>query len=212
MGVVPIRTSSTVLKLPSSSRAEQSPVSNVTKFPRLHIATYDSKRGIPVEERFRAIAVAITPTVFRYRRRELPDLAQTANLAEEAIYKANWALYGRPCENLAGYVFTIFKRDANECLQREPQIEGLDQASGCSSEGAGCVHTPEEIDRQVLLREALESMDEMTRWICLRRFIDEHSPETIGRELGISANSVSVKLSRGLAKVRALFSSNHFRK
>jgi len=51
-------------------------------------------------------------------------------------------------------------------------------------------------------------MDELTRWICLRRFLNRDSPEAIGRDLGISANSVSVRLSRGLAKVRTLFGIN----
>src|SRR4051794_32381665 len=172
---------------------------------RLHIPDYDRRRGIPVEERFREILFQIAPAVFAYRRSELRDDAETANLAEEAVYKANWALYGRPCDNLAGYVLTIFRHDADEYLQRNSKIISIDQETQGYSGLSSSLQTPEQVERQILIREALDALDDTTRWICLRRFVDGDSPELIGRELGISANSVSARLSRGLARIRPLF-------
>src|SRR5262245_52296944 len=109
-GVSRARMSSGVIRPSDKTHTRESLFDNVTDIPRLHIADYDSTRGIPVEARFKTAALEITPAVFRYRRRELTDLAQTANLAEEAVYKANRALYGRACGNIAGYIFTIYKR------------------------------------------------------------------------------------------------------
>jgi RNA polymerase sigma factor (sigma-70 family) len=199
--------STVVFRSFDDARSERIQPSGLRELPRLHIADFDPKRDVPVEDRFRTVAIEIASVVFGYRKQELTDLALTSNLAEEAIYKANWALYGRSCDNLAGYVFTIFKRDADEYLQRDSRIESYDaKPAGCRDLSDSSA-TSEDVERQILVREALESLDDVTRWICLRRFLHEDSPQAIGRELGMSANSVSVRLSRGLQKIRTLLSS-----
>jgi len=196
--------SSVVLKSSGNSRPTQ--LETLTyEVTRLHIPEYDRKRGIPVEERFRAVLLQIEPVVFAYRRNELTDGADAAEMAEEAIYKANWALYGRPCDNVAGYVLTIFRRDVDEYLRRGSKIESLEEHVARCSATVCAVGSAGQVEHQILVREALDLLDDMTRWICLRRFIDGESPATIGRELGISANVVSVRLSRGLDRIRALF-------
>jgi len=129
--------SSVVLKSSGNSRPAQ--LETLTyEVTRLHIPEYDRKRGIPVEERFRAVLLQIEPVVFAYRRNELTDGADAAEMAEEAIYKANWALYARPCDNVAGYVLTIFRRDVDEYLRRGSKIESLEEhVARCSATVCG---------------------------------------------------------------------------
>lgn len=102
-------------------------------------------------------------------------------------------------------MFTIFRRDADEYLKRLARTESFGARTEEYSNLTSTLCTANHAERRVLIREALESMDDLTRWICLRRFIEDESPRDIARPLGLTANAVSVRLSRGLARVRNLF-------
>lgn len=169
---------------------------------RLHVAEFDHKRGVPVDPRFRDAAARVEQAVFRYRSDELTDSAERANIAEQAIYKANWALYGLPCGNPAAYVLTIFRRDADEFLKRQSRLVSVDERPYFDATVGNRSHT--EVERKVLVRELLDSMDSVTRAILLRRVAGER-PAEIGRAFGMSANAISIKLSRALAQLRKRF-------
>jgi DNA-directed RNA polymerase specialized sigma24 family protein len=124
-----------------------------------------------------------------------------ANVAEEAVYKANWTRYGLPCENPAAYVLTIFRRDADQYLKRRSLVRSIDERGYGYANVAGS--SSADIERRVLVRELLDNMDDITRSILLRR-VEGESPRDIGRALGLSANAVSIRWSRALAELRKL--------
>lgn len=166
---------------------------------RLHVGEFDHKRGVPVDPRFRNAAARIEQAVFRYRSEELTDSAQVANIPEEAAYKANWVLYGMPCANPQASALTIFRRDADEFLKRHSRIVIVDRHEKLYATDASRTYT--DVERKVLVRELLDSMDKVTRAILLRR-VEGERPSDIGREFGMSANAASVRLSRALAQLR----------
>jgi DNA-directed RNA polymerase specialized sigma24 family protein len=166
---------------------------------RLHVAEFDHKRGVPVEPRFRDAAARVEHAVFRYRSDELTDSAERANIAEQAVYKANWAVYGLPCGNPGAYVLTIFRRDADEFLRRQSRLVIVCERPHFDDIVGNHSHT--EVERKVLVRELLDSMDSVTRAILLRR-VEGERPADIGRAFGMSANAVSIRLSRALAQLR----------
>lgn len=141
---------------------------------RLHVARFDHKRGVPVDPRFRAAVDQIESIVFRYRSKELADPAEIANLAEQAVYRANWARYGLPCENPVAYVITIFRRDADQYLKRRSRFASIDERSHGYANVAGS--TSADVERGVLVRELLDGMDDITRAILLRRVEGGESP------------------------------------
>jgi DNA-directed RNA polymerase specialized sigma24 family protein len=166
---------------------------------RLHVAEFDHKHGVPVDPRFRNAADRIEQVVFRYRSEGLTDAAELANIAEQAVYKANWALYGMHCANPAAYVLTIFRRDADEIRKRHSRIVSIDEHPNGYATVASCSQA--DVERKVLVRELLDSMDNVTRAILLRR-VEGERPADIGRTFGMSANAVSIRLSRALAQLR----------
>jgi DNA-directed RNA polymerase specialized sigma24 family protein len=166
---------------------------------RLHVAEFDVKRGVPVDPRFRSALARVEQAVFRYRSQELSDSAEVANIAEEAVYKANWTLYGMSCANPAAYVVTIFRMDADEFLKRHSRIISVDEGPSLYATTAGCTQT--DVERRVFVRELLDSMDDVTRAILLRR-VEGERPAEIGHLFGMSANAVSIRLSRALAQLR----------
>lgn len=168
----------------------------------LHIADFD-KAGMDVEERFKDVATQIAPRVFRYRRQDLPDRAEVANLAEEAIYKSNKALRGQACDNLAGYVFRVFRRDANEYIKRGKRSSGQDEAFWARQRSRSATEgSPEQIEALILVREALDSMDPETRWICWRKYMREQSWESIAQDLSVPVGTVAARVHRALSKLR----------
>jgi RNA polymerase sigma factor (sigma-70 family) len=196
--------SSAVSRLPRISQSGSDSTLRTQPEPVIHVALIDPKRRIAVDPEFQSVAEAITSAVMEYRRWDLTDDAVRINIAEKAIYDANKALKERECVSVEAYVLAAFRRKVDRFLAGEKEESYDAMPEGCSRIVA-IPRTAEDAERNIVLREALESMDPTLRYICLRRFLDLDSPEEIGRDLGLTGNAVSVRLSRGLAKFRALF-------
>lgn len=73
--------------------------------------------------------------------------------------------------------------------------------------GGGRSETEEELDVHIMgtrIRARIEELPEMYRDAVTMRFIDELSPKEIAEMLGESENVVSVRIHRGVAKLRQL--------
>lgn len=80
------------------------------------------------------------------------------------------------------------------------------------SEG-GRAEAEAELDEQIIgsrIRERIDDLPEMYRTAVTMRFIDEFSPREIAELLGESENVISVRIHRGLAKLRTLCSEEHY--
>lgn len=79
------------------------------------------------------------------------------------------------------------------------------------SEG-GRSETETKLDERVLgerIRERVKDLPEMYRTAVTMRFVDELSPKEIAELLGESENVISVRIHRGLAKLRTLCTEEH---
>ena len=182
-----------------------------TRIPQYSLCISAKDRcGNPVEDRWKLAAEEITPQVFRYRSRELPDKAKVAELAEEAIYKSNRARAGLACEKPAAYAYGVFRRDANEYIESERRMVSRDaQFARCYAEQRALENGPEQIEQRALLRQALDTMDPEVRLICYRKYTLDQTWEEISEALSTPVGSLASKLHRSFSKLRDICSSRH---
>ncbi len=76
----------------------------------------------------------------------------------------------------------------------------------------GRSETETELDEKILgtrIRERLQELPTMYREAVTMRFVDELSPKEIAELLGESENVISVRIHRGITKLRALCAEEH---
>jgi hypothetical protein len=157
--------------------------------------------GFPVDRQFAEAAYQKTRDLRLYRARELPDAAVRADLVERAVRAASRAEKTEPVRDAKSYVFATFVRLVDERIERERTVENV-QPSKLDRRTASAGADSSSIERDILKREALEAMRPEDRWVWERRLLGYHV-EDIAAELGISAECLSTRITRGIRAVHA---------
>jgi len=152
-------------------------------------------RNAPVDPVFLDAAQRIGSGFFRYRAGELDDNSRLLELIEKAVHRSSRARSSRPVDNPVAYLFRTFTRLMDHELEHSRRFVSL---SGEMFDRVGRPAAGEpsrELDREILWREVLDSVDDTTRsvlnWLRWGRSVEE-----IARELGITPNTLSKRLSR----------------
>jgi DNA-directed RNA polymerase specialized sigma24 family protein len=149
----------------------------------------------PVHPDFLKAAGDIGLDFFLYRAAELNDDSRAMELAEKAVHRASRARKSRPVEDPVAYLFRTFSHLVDAELERSRRLQPLSDemlnAVGRRESGKPAA----ELDRLILWREVLESVDETTRWV-LWRLRNGFSVNEIANDLGIPPNTLSKRLSR----------------
>jgi RNA polymerase sigma factor (sigma-70 family) len=128
-----------------------------------------------------------------YRGAELKDESRALELAEKAVHQASRARKSRPVEDPVAYLFRTFRRLVDRELERARRFHPLSDEAFLGRRESG-THE-EELDRLILWREVLESVDEAMRWV-LWRLRHGFSVGEIAEDLGVAPNTLSQRLSR----------------
>jgi RNA polymerase sigma factor (sigma-70 family) len=149
----------------------------------------------PVDPDFLQAAGHIGLDFFLYRARELNDDSRAMELVESAVHRASRARKSRPVENPVAYLFRTFTHLVDKELERARRFQSLTDGL-LNTVGERESEKPEiDLDRLILWREVLESVDETTRWV-LWRLRNGFSINEIADALGIPPNTLSKRLSR----------------
>lgn len=141
--------------------------------------------------------------IFRFALVKVSDRDVAADLSQEVFMRFWQALReGTTLRNDRALLYTI-ARNLIIDWYRKKKDQSLDalQEDGFDPRGADEVPILEHAQMQEVLK-ALHVLDEASREAVLLRYVDGFSPAEIGALRDETANAVSVRISRALAKVR----------
>jgi RNA polymerase sigma factor (sigma-70 family) len=155
------------------------------------------KKGRPLDKNILRAAEEIAPSLARYRKREIDSESTSNDLMQEAIEAASDATRKNPIANPAGYITSIYKRFVDKSLTHKRKLIPVDDEFLEDLETSEHAPSFEEwMHKRLILEKLLKLMDPDTCRICRWR-LEGYSESQIAERLGISANAVSVRFTRG---------------
>lgn len=154
--------------------------------------------GQPLDKNVLETAEKIAPVLTRYRHQEI-DCESTCNdMLQEAVEAASRATQRNPVTNLAGYLARIYKHIVDNFLERKNKLIPVDD--DFLETLANAQHAPsfeEWMHNRLVLEKLMKSVDRETRLIWGWR-IAGYSESEIAKRLGTTANTVSMRVTRGI--------------
>jgi len=161
------------------------------------------------EQQFLAVYDKYADALFRHCYFRIYDRELAKDLVQEA-FSRTWSLLaeGQQIENLRAFLYRVVHNlIIDEVRKKKPlsleQLaeEGFSPTNQSSADWGNQLDAKEAAAKLALLEESY-------RLVVTMRFIDDLSPKEIASTLGISENVVSVRIHRGLKKLRQLMKSS----
>ena len=165
--------------------------------------------GKPLAERIQRALTKLLPKV----RRQFPslrdDLALTEVVEEAGRRIASREERGGPIEQLHAYTWVTLRSVATSQL-RKPANRLIRDTVGSTAgeiyiaEVEASYGSPAEVERQILMREAMEALSEEERMVCIWKTAG-YSAQEIATRQGRSVTAVDTLFSRAKQKLRQAF-------
>lgn len=141
---------------------------------------------------------------FRVRKRELAkDLVQEAFMTTW-VYLAE----GKKIKNIRAFLYSVL----NNLIIDESRKQKALSLDGLIEEGFEPVDKKApDMNQRLIAKEVtqkLDSLEDPYKTVLIMRFIDEFSPKEIAEVLGVTENVVSVRINRGLKKLKEVYERN----
>jgi len=151
-------------------------------------------------------------TIYCQHRQSLFSIAMTvtrcAGLAEDAVHEAFLRMCqkpDRPAGSLVAYVFAAVRNAAVDCQRRQSQQQSLTESLfqqnrpevnyRPSNSPAALMDTTEQ---QLLLKEAIDKLDEVSRQVVVMKIFAELTFEEIGEVLQTPASTAATRYRRAI--------------
>jgi RNA polymerase sigma factor (sigma-70 family) len=167
--------------------------------------------GKPLDARIERAVLKLLPKLRRRFPNVQDDVAEIEILEEAARRIAGREAQGGQIEKLNGYAWSAVRCVATSYLRKPstklihstlpPKASAIGLSQSASSYGS-----PEEIERAIAVREALEQLSEQERLVCTWKTAG-FSAQEIADFLGRSVVAVDTLFSRAKAKLRRILSS-----
>lgn len=162
-----------------------------------------------LEREFMAAYEAHANALFRHVLLRVRDRDRAKDIVQEA-FSRTWVYLsgGKKIEHIKAFLFRV----ANNLVvdlsrrQRSSSLDKMMEEDGYEVTDES-ITDPAEIQGVREALKLLESLDEMYRVVITLRYIDELSPGEIARILGVSENVVSVRIHRGIERLKVLFNT-----
>lgn len=165
----------------------------------------------PMEKEFLAVYDKHADAVFRFCYLRLFEREKALDFMQQAFLKTwEYLLTGKDVENLKAFVFKVarnliidYSRAKKENLSVETMLES----------GNDLVAKDENLNLKIDLQEVkkvLNSLEEMYSEVLTLRYLEGFRPKEIALILNESEDVVSVRIYRGLKKIRSLLKENKF--
>lgn len=151
--------------------------------------------------------------LFRHCAMRLSDRERALELTQEAFVRAwQYIQRGEEVRELRPFLYRTLRNLIIDEYRKYKSVS-LEAMAGEEDESAEYLLPPDEtntletaIDRfdGKLALERLQELQENYRDVLLLRYVDGLSPKEIAKEIGESENAVSVRIHRGLKKLREL--------
>lgn len=158
------------------------------------------------EKRFTAVYKAEADTIFRFCYFRTSDRNEALDITQETFMRL-WDAFasGQPITNERAFMFTVARHliidhyRKKKTLSLEQLTEGDDSESRLPKDRSETVNA----EARYLISK-IEELGEPYRQAVYLRLVEELSPAEIAAQTGEAANTISVRINRGLKKFRKL--------
>ncbi|MEX0917445.1 MAG: RNA polymerase sigma factor [Candidatus Paceibacterota bacterium] len=169
------------------------------------------------EEEFLQAFEAYAEPLFRHCVFRISDRERARDLVQDTFTKTwDYLVSGRKVHSFKPFLYrTINNLIVDEYRKRKNiSLESLFEEGNVKAEVFEELqdHSFEDLGTKLDAREIpalLEELPEAYRQVLVMRFVDELSPKEVAEALEISQNAVSVRIHRGLLKLRELYERKH---
>ena len=160
-----------------------------------------------MQQEFLSAYDSYADAIFRHIALRLGDREQGRDLMQETFLKAwEYVRNGKKVENLRAFLYKVANNliidvGRRRKLRREESLEAL-QEEGFDLPDEGNIDPGVRIDAKQAMK-ILRGLDEQSRTAVIMRYVDGLPPREIAELLGVSANVASVRINRGLEKLRS---------
>ncbi len=166
-----------------------------------------------LEAEFMKVYEEHSDAIFRYCYFRLYNREKAKDMAQEAFLKAwGYLKNGNQVDNLRAFIYRV----ANNLIidhvrkKKEASLEVLEEA-GFQPSIDGEAEQAIRIDG-IFLQETLQEIEEEYRDVVYMRYIEGLQPREIAEILGESVNVISVRIHRGLKKLKIVLEKKYVHK
>ncbi len=162
---------------------------------------------ININNTFKKIYENESDAIFRFCLTRVSDRDQALDITQETFLRLwNNLLEEKKILNYRAFIFTIarnliidwYRKEKNISLDKMIEDEGFDQVDNYAMKN---IETG--IEGRYLV-EKINELSPMNKDPVYLRFVEDLSPEEIGKILNISTNNASVRINRGLEELRKI--------
>ncbi len=149
--------------------------------------------------------------IFRYCRFQTSNREKALDITQDTFIKTwEYLSSGKKVENIRAFLYKVarnliidYRRKKKSYSLEEMMNEGFDLKS---EEGGLATH--ESIFEGNIAIETLERLDEKYREVLMLRYVEDMSVKDIAKIMGRTENNISVRIHRGLEKLKILLEEN----
>lgn len=172
--------------------------------------TMNSSKEIDVENQFLEAYEDYSDAIFRHCYFRLSDRAKAQSVTQETFLRAwEYLESGKEVKNLRALLYKI----ANNLIIDRYRAKKPLSVEALSEEGfAFSIDDRDKLQDSIAGKEilsVLNELDDLYREAMVLRYVDDLSVQEISEVLGETENAISVRLHRGLKKLKALLEPNH---
>ena len=166
----------------------------------------EDRDGRPVHPPVKDAAVRIWRRVVYYVRKERRDVAEAAEILEEAVFSVSRRLTSdselEPIRSIDSYLFHSFVNVFGRRAKREDRIQYYDAPEALDAFDLRMSSDwVDELDNEILLKQVISAMDPRVREMFALRCAG-HSWAEVGRHFGIKKHNAEVQFAYGLRKAK----------
>lgn len=166
---------------------------------------------VNIKSTFEAIYVDESDAIFRFCLLRVSNREQALDITQETFLRMWQSLQsGKEILNAKAFLFTVARRLIIDWYRKKKSLsldamlfEGQESSYDVIDEKTGDSITLLKSEGRYLV-DKINELEESYRDPLYLRFVEDLSPPEIGKILGISANSASVRINRGLAELRKI--------
>lgn len=168
----------------------------------------ERKKIKKMEQDFLAAYDAYADDIFRYLFYRLPDRDTARDFTQETFTRTWKSLAeGKRMENIRAFLYRVAKNLTVD-FYRKKKDESLEEALGPAGDISNEISEADFLEHETV-RLFLNSLEEKHRDAVTMRFIGELSIREIAEATNVSETLVSVRIHRGLRKLRKLYKEKH---
>lgn len=160
---------------------------------------------IEMSEQFLKIYDEFADLIFRHCYFKVSDREKARDLTQDTFIRTwKYMVDGRQVDNIKAFLYRI----ADNLIideYRKKKVESLDklqeQGLDIVGEGAGIIINFAEVKK---VMKVIQKLDPLYREVIVMRFVEDLTPKEIAQAINESENVVSVRIHRGLKKLREI--------